>query len=119
MNMKIKSLILGATLVFSIQSVFSQPNNGAPQTPPVAPCPAPPVSTDPAAWLKEHEEKLSTTTDPRQRIMLLRYMAPAAWAAKQADKADAYANELISLGGSVAVVSRSDGTAPDSDAIFI
>jgi tetratricopeptide (TPR) repeat protein len=55
-------------------------------------------STDPVGWVKAHEEKLSETKDLLARYSLLRNLAPAAYAAKQTEKAEAFAKELIEDG---------------------
>jgi hypothetical protein len=49
-------------------------------------------------YLAAHEPQLKETTNPIRRISLLLKLAPAALAANKAEKAQAYAQELLRLG---------------------
>jgi hypothetical protein len=51
-----------------------------------------------AQYVKGHEEQLQQTTDPHKRLFMLSILAPAAFVAGDAEKARAYAKELLALG---------------------
>ena len=53
-----------------------------------------------AQYLAKHEPKLPQTTNLNKKLFLLLYLAPAALAANEMEKARAYAQELLTLGES-------------------
>ena len=56
------------------------------------------LKSDATQYLAAQEPQLQQTTKPQQRMFLLTYLAPAALAAGETDKAGVYARELIELG---------------------
>ncbi len=105
--MKLKSLILGILVILCSQAVFAQP--------PVANLKP---ATDPAAWLKDYEDRLSKTNKPNERAYLLFNMAPAAFAAGDMKKAAGFAKDLADLANQVSTM---PGFGPSlySDSVFI
>src|SRR5205807_1342030 len=111
-DMKTRSMIFVAVLFLLIRSASSQ-DLSAVRTPSPSRSPDP----DAVAWLAAHEKQLAVTTDRSGRLALLRNMAPAALAANQPQKAEAFAKELMDLGSEL---KTSPGFGPGlySDATF-
>lgn len=104
--MKLKSLILGILFILCSQAVFAQP-----------PVDSVKPATDPAAWLQDWEGRLAGTTNPSKRAALLYYMAPAAFAAGDMQKAAAFSKDLADM-GELLKNRPAFGPSRHSDALF-
>jgi tetratricopeptide (TPR) repeat protein len=82
--MRIKLLLLLAILFLGFETSLSQVKSNTGQ--------------DAASWVKEREAQLQQTANPAQRLHQLVYLAPAALAARDTEKARAFARELLALG---------------------